>query len=52
MEDFEIEIDQLVPSPRVPRKNDSAVTGMTVAIKEHRIAIRTLLIAGPPSTNR
>jgi hypothetical protein len=36
-------IDQLVPSPRVLRKNDSAVTGMVAAIKEYRMPIRVVV---------
>jgi len=46
MDVFEIEIDQMIPSLRVLRKNDGA--GMVAAIQECEIAIRTLLISGPP----
>ena len=52
MEVFEIEIDQLIPSQRILRKNEGAVAGMVAAIQEYGIAIRTLLISGTPSTSR
>ena len=43
MEVFEIEIDQLIPSQRILRKNDGAVARMIGAIKEYGIAIRVLV---------
>ena len=42
MEVFEIGIDQLVPSQRILRKNDGAVTRMVAAIKEYGIPIPIL----------
>jgi DNA modification methylase len=42
MEVFEIEIDQLIPSQRILRKNDGAVTRMVAAIKEYGIPIPIL----------
>jgi hypothetical protein len=39
MDVFEIGIDQLIPAPRIPRKNNSAVNRMMAAIKEYGIAI-------------
>jgi DNA modification methylase len=42
MEVFEIEIDQLIPSQRILRKNDGAVARMMAVIKEYGIAIPIL----------
>jgi hypothetical protein len=42
MEVFEIGIDQLIPSPRILRKNDGAVARMIAAIKEYGIPIPIL----------
>lgn len=42
MKTSEIGIDQLVPSPRVLRKNDGAVARMMAVIKEYGIAIPIL----------
>jgi DNA modification methylase len=42
MEVFEIEIDQLIPSQRILRKNDGAVTRMVAATKEYGIPIPIL----------
>jgi DNA modification methylase len=42
MKAFEIEIDQLIPSPRTLRKNDGAVNRMMAAIKEYGIPIPIL----------
>jgi DNA modification methylase len=39
---FEIGIDQLIPSPRILRKNDGAVNRMTAAIKEYGVPIPIL----------
>jgi DNA modification methylase len=42
MQVFEIGIDQLIPSPRILRKNDGAVARMIAAIKEYGIPIPIL----------
>jgi ParB-like nuclease domain len=42
MQIFEIGIDELIPSPRVLRKNDRAVARMMAVIKEYGIAIPIL----------
>jgi len=42
MEVVEIEIDQLIPSSRILRKNGGDVAGMVAVIQEDGIAIRVL----------
>ena len=42
MEVFEMGLDQRIPAPRIPRKNNGAVNRRMAMIKEYGIAIRML----------